>query len=341
MSSSADRARTAGCCSSSPPPSGTGKTTLVERLVQIAAQPAHVAVVHVAAGARRASATASTIISSAGAAFEAMIAARRVPRVGRRVRQPLRHVAPSIPSALLAVGPGRGAGDRRAGRAPGAARGVDHTSIFVLPPSFEILEQRLRGPQHRTARPAMQRRLAAARGRGGAATPTTTTSSSTTSSSRRVERLQEIIAGRAVADAPHAAAIAEQIIRDASSWSRPAMKAAMALIALGVTGGIGAYKAVEVARGLQKRGHDVVAVMTRSARRFVGPAHLRGDHATRGSSPTSGSRAPTPTSSTSRSPRRSTCCSWRRPRPTSSASSPTGSPTTSSRRSTWRPRRRC
>src|SRR4051794_15679447 len=45
----------------------------------------------------------------------------------------------------------------------------------------------------------------------------------------------------------------------------------MALIALGVTGGIGAYKAVEVARGLQKRGHEVVAVMTQSAMRFVGP----------------------------------------------------------------------
>ena len=44
----------------------------------------------------------------------------------------------------------------------------------------------------------------------------------------------------------------------------------MARIALGVTGGIGAYKAVEVCRGLQKRGHDVVAVMTRSATRFVG-----------------------------------------------------------------------
>jgi phosphopantothenoylcysteine decarboxylase/phosphopantothenate--cysteine ligase len=42
------------------------------------------------------------------------------------------------------------------------------------------------------------------------------------------------------------------------------------LIALGVTGGIGAYKAVEVARGLQKRGHDVAAILTRSARRFVG-----------------------------------------------------------------------
>lgn len=43
------------------------------------------------------------------------------------------------------------------------------------------------------------------------------------------------------------------------------------LIALGVTGGIGAFKAVEVARGLQKRGHEVVAVMTENATRFVGP----------------------------------------------------------------------
>jgi phosphopantothenoylcysteine decarboxylase / phosphopantothenate---cysteine ligase len=42
------------------------------------------------------------------------------------------------------------------------------------------------------------------------------------------------------------------------------------LIALGVTGGVGAYKAVEVVRGLQKRGHDVVAIMTRSATNFVG-----------------------------------------------------------------------
>jgi phosphopantothenoylcysteine decarboxylase/phosphopantothenate--cysteine ligase len=45
----------------------------------------------------------------------------------------------------------------------------------------------------------------------------------------------------------------------------------VSLIALGVTGGIGAYKAVEVCRGLQQRGHDVMAVMTRSATRFVGP----------------------------------------------------------------------
>ncbi len=45
----------------------------------------------------------------------------------------------------------------------------------------------------------------------------------------------------------------------------------MALVGLGVGGGIGAYKAVEVARGLQKHGHDVVAVLTRNARRFVTP----------------------------------------------------------------------
>ena len=44
----------------------------------------------------------------------------------------------------------------------------------------------------------------------------------------------------------------------------------MAMIAVGVCGGIGAYKSVEVVRGLQKQGHDVVAVMTRSARQFVG-----------------------------------------------------------------------
>jgi phosphopantothenoylcysteine decarboxylase/phosphopantothenate--cysteine ligase len=45
----------------------------------------------------------------------------------------------------------------------------------------------------------------------------------------------------------------------------------MALVALGVSGGIGAYKAVEVTRGLQKCGHEVVAIMTKAAQEFVGP----------------------------------------------------------------------
>jgi guanylate kinase len=41
-------------------------------------------------------------------------------------------------------------------------RGVDHTSIFVLPPSFQALEQRLRGRSKDTEE-QMQRRLATAR----------------------------------------------------------------------------------------------------------------------------------------------------------------------------------
>ena len=50
----------------------------------------------------------------------------------------------------------------------------------------------------------------------------------------------------------------------------------MALIAVGVSGGIGAYKAAEVVRGLQKRGHDVVAILTRGAQQFVDAADVRG-----------------------------------------------------------------
>ena len=45
----------------------------------------------------------------------------------------------------------------------------------------------------------------------------------------------------------------------------------MALVAVGVSGGISAYKAVEVVRRLQQAGHDVAVVMTRAATRFVGP----------------------------------------------------------------------
>ncbi len=43
-------------------------------------------------------------------------------------------------------------------------------------------------------------------------------------------------------------------------------------ILLGVTGGIAAYKAVELLRLLKKDGADVTVVMTENAKRFVGPA---------------------------------------------------------------------
>lgn len=48
------------------------------------------------------------------------------------------------------------------------------------------------------------------------------------------------------------------------------------VIALGVTGSIAAYKAVEVARLLLKQGHRVMPMMTSSATRFVGPVTLSG-----------------------------------------------------------------
>jgi len=44
--------------------------------------------------------------------------------------------------------------------------GIDQTSIFVLPPSFEILERRLRG-RSADSEAAMQKRLAAARAEAG------------------------------------------------------------------------------------------------------------------------------------------------------------------------------
>ena len=42
-------------------------------------------------------------------------------------------------------------------------------------------------------------------------------------------------------------------------------------IVLGVTGGIAAYKAAEILRGLKKNGADVAVVMTETATKFVGP----------------------------------------------------------------------
>ncbi len=53
----------------------------------------------------------------------------------------------------------------------------------------------------------------------------------------------------------------------------------MALIALGVTGGIGAYKAVEIARGLQQQGHDGGRDHDALGAALRPAADVRGDHA--------------------------------------------------------------
>src|SRR6202165_176709 len=52
-------------------------------------------------------------------------------------------------------------------------------------------------------------------------------------------------------------------------------------VALGITGGIAAYKAIEVLRGLQRAGCEVRVAMTRHACEFVQPLTLRalsGEH---------------------------------------------------------------
>ncbi len=46
-------------------------------------------------------------------------------------------------------------------------------------------------------------------------------------------------------------------------------------VVVGVCGGIAAYKVAHVVSGLRREGADVHVVMTRSARRFVGPATFR------------------------------------------------------------------
>ena len=50
----------------------------------------------------------------------------------------------------------------------------------------------------------------------------------------------------------------------------------MARILLGVSGGIAAYKAIEIARLATRAGHGVRVVMTPAATRFVGAATFEG-----------------------------------------------------------------
>ncbi len=149
-------------------------------------------------------------------------------------------------------------------------RGIETVGVFVLPPSAGVLESRLRGRSKDTEEQIL-RRLAVARTEVG-----------------EYAQYQYVVVNDDLDGAvePHArhrdggAGAGEGDARRGRDDHRdvPGQRRLMALIALGVTGGIGAYKAVEVCRGLQKRGHDVQAVMTRSARAVRGAADLRGHH---------------------------------------------------------------
>ena len=53
------------------------------------------------------------------------------------------------------------------------------------------------------------------------------------------------------------------------------MPARESRVALGVTGGIAAYKSIEILRGLQRHGCKVRVAMTRHACEFIGPLTFR------------------------------------------------------------------
>ena len=104
-------------------------------------------------------------------------------------------------------------------------------------------------------------------------------------------------------------------------------------VLLGVSGGIAAYKAVEVAPGTDvQRGADVRVAMTRGAREFVSPLTFSPSSRGTRSRPRSGGAETRPAvDHVELADCAAICCSSRRPRPTRSRSSRRASPTTSSR----------
>ena len=113
----------------------------------------------------------------------------------------------------------------------------------------------------------------------------------------------------------------------------------MARILLGVSGGIAAYKSLELARLATLAGHGVRVLMTETATKFVGAASFEGivgapvlisefeRDPMRGAFPGEPARPATTRSATSSWPPTATPSWSRRPRPTPSPSWPAASPT--------------
>jgi len=188
--------------------SGTGKTTLAERLVQILPN-LRMSRSYTSRSARAGERDGVDYNFVSRAEFEGMIA-RHDFLEWADVFGNLYGTCRSETEALLASGQDVVLVIDVQGARQVAATGVDHTAIFILPPSFPILERRLRG-RSADSEEAMQRRLAAARAEVGAYVnydyvvindrlePT-------------VVRLQEIIAAER-SRTHRMTAIAEQIIR--------------------------------------------------------------------------------------------------------------------------------
>jgi guanylate kinase len=141
-------------------PSGTGKTTLVERLVQVLPN-LRMSRSYTSRPARPGERDGVDYNFITRAEFESLIAANAFLEwadvfgnlYGTSAAEVERMIADGQDVVLVI--------DVKGARQV-KARQVDHTAIFVMPPSFEILEQRLRG-RSKDSEEQMQRRLNTAR----------------------------------------------------------------------------------------------------------------------------------------------------------------------------------
>jgi guanylate kinase len=145
-------------------PSGTGKTTLAERLVQILPN-LSMSRSYTSRPARAGERDGVDYNFISRPQFDAMIARAEFLEFAD-VFGNLYGTARLDTERLLASGMDVVLVIDVQGAAQVKRSGIDHTSIFVLPPSFEILERRLRG-RSADSEGAMQKRLAAARAEAG------------------------------------------------------------------------------------------------------------------------------------------------------------------------------
>ena len=144
--------------------SGTGKTTLAERLVQILPN-LRMSRSYTSRPARAGERHGVDYNFVSREVFEAMIARHEFLECAN-VFGNLYGTSRADTEALLASGQDVVLVIDVQGAKQVKASGVDQTSIFVLPPSFEILERRLRG-RSADSEADMQRRLATARAEAG------------------------------------------------------------------------------------------------------------------------------------------------------------------------------
>jgi len=141
-------------------PSGAGKTTLVEHLVQILPH-LRMSRSYTSRPARPGERDGVDYHFISRAQFEEMIAAGAFLEWAD-VFGNLYGTAAADTTALMSTGQDVVMVIDVQGARQVKAHGIDHTSIFVLPPSFPVLERRLRG-RSKDSEEQMQRRLATAR----------------------------------------------------------------------------------------------------------------------------------------------------------------------------------